>query len=155
MNHSKSEHFLGFAHVGIFTDLYEETVHFYTEILPFEVVKVLREEQPNNKGGLYPMDCTFVRLNDLFIEIMRGADGRNARGQKGVFDHVGISVKDIYAAVEELKAKGLPESCIGPIKFNDTFNPPKTQRICVVTGPNGDKITLYELTNKDFYDLED
>ena len=22
-------------------------------------------------------------------------------------------------------------------------------------GPNGDKITLYELTNKDFYDLED
>ena len=151
----QDKNFLGFAHVGIFTNKYEETVDFYTKILPFEVVKVLREEQPEPHGPLYPMDCTMVRLNDLFIEIMKGADGRNADGVLGVYNHIGISVANIEEAVERLRANGLPDDRIGEIKFNDTFNPPHTQKICCIYGPIGDKISLYELTNKEFYDLED
>ena len=151
----EDENFLGFAHVGIFTDLYDETVHFWTEVIPGKIIKILHEEQPENKGGLYPMDCTMVRLNDLFVEIMHGADNRNARNGKGPYDHIGLSVSNMDEAVTRLRAAGLPDDRIGEIKFNDTFNPPKTQRICVIYGPNGEKVSLYELTNKAFYDLED
>lgn len=153
--HTKSKYFLGFAHVGIFTNRYEETIHFFTEVLPFKVIKVLHEEQPENKGGLYPMDCTFVRLNDLFVEIMRGADNRNHDGVIGVYDHMGISVSNMDEAVAYLREKGQPEDKIGDIRVNDTFNPPKTQRMCPIYGPNGEKVTLYEWTNKEFYDLKD
>ena len=46
--------FNGLAHIGLFTDDYEMTMHFYTKQLPFGIVKETMEDHPGTSADIIP-----------------------------------------------------------------------------------------------------
>lgn len=147
------EVFMGLAHIGIFTDKYDESLKFYTEVLPFTLVKELYEEKPGDTSGFSPLKFAIFKLNDLYIEIMECADKRNGNGIKGVFHHIGIRVTDIEAAIAYLIERGVPADNLPlPPAVNTTLYPGKIFRSRSLTGPNGEHISLYEINNKEYFD---
>lgn len=145
--------FCGLAHIGIFTDDFEKTLHFYTEILPFTIVRNMVEEQPDDLSGIYPMKVCILRLNDLYLEIMECADhGWVADGVDGTFNHIGISVSDLDEAIVHLKEKGFPSERIQQVMTNTSLIPGKTFRSCRIRGYNDENIGLYEINNRTFYE---
>lgn len=144
--------FRGIAHVGIFTDDFEKTLKFYTEILPFEIVKNTVEENPGDESGAYPLKVCIARLNDLYLELMECHNkGWTANGIDGTFNHLGISVYNLDEALEEIRSKGFPEEKISEIVTNTTLIPGKTFRSCRIRGYNDENIGLYEIDNETFY----
>ena len=98
--------FTGLAHIGLFTDDYGKTMHFYTGQLPFRVIKETVEEHPGDESGYYPMRWALVELNGLYLEIMQCANNACAEnGVAGVFNHLGISEKS-GAGDRGIKGKG-------------------------------------------------
>ncbi|MEE0203091.1 MAG: VOC family protein [Muricomes sp.] len=144
--------FCGLAHIGIFTDDFEKTLHFYTEILPFMIVRNTVEEQPEDTSGIFPLKVCIVRLNDLYLEIMECSNhGWTANGIDGTFNHMGISVSDLDSALEQMKAKGFPPERIQQVLTNTSLIPGRTFRSCRVRGYNDENIGLYEINNQTFY----
>lgn len=66
--------FCGLAHLGVFTDNYQETMNFYTDQLPFTVVYETIIKKPEDTTGAFPMKFAMIRLNELYIEIMECAN---------------------------------------------------------------------------------
>lgn len=147
-----NEVFRGLAHVCLFTDKYDETINFYTKILPFSLVKELVENRPDDKSGFYPLKFGLVKINDLYIEILECADKRNWNDAVGPFHHIGISVNDIDKAITFLEARGLPAGTIPKPNLNSTLYPGKPYRGCSFLGICGERIGLYEFQNKEFFD---
>lgn len=146
--------FLGLAHVGLYTDDYEKTMKYYTEVLPFTVVKELYEVRPNDVSGFSPFKYGLVKLNDLYIEIMECADKRNWNNQIGPFHHVGISVRNIDKAIAYLIQRGIPADHIPAPRLNTTLYPGKAFRACSFTGICGERIGLYEFENKKLFESD-
>lgn len=149
-----SEVFRGLAHIGLYTDKYEETIKFYTDVLPFTLVKELVEERPGDTSGFYPFKYGLVKLNDLYIEIMECADKRHWNGVTGTFHHVGISVSDIDKAIDYLVRRGVPAERIPKPRLNTTLYPGKSFRACSFLGNCGERIGLYEFENKKLFEEE-
>ena len=144
--------FKGLAHIGIFTDNFEETLYFYTKQFPFEIIKKTMEEHPDDTSGVYPLKYAIVKLGHLYLEIMECHNkGYTALGVAGTWDHIGISVLDVEKAVNILKNRGVPEEWFGEIVVNSALNPNKIYRSCTIYGRNGEKIGLYELDNDTFF----
>ncbi len=149
-----NEVFQGLAHVALYTDKYEDTINFYTKILPFTLVKELTEERPDDTSGFYPFKFGLVKLNDLYIEILECADKRNWNDLVGPFHHIGICVKDIDKAISFLESRGLQTDRIPKPGVNSTLYPGKAYRSCSFLGDLGERIGLYEFDNKDFFEVE-
>lgn len=143
--------FKGLAHLGIFTDNYTETLHFYTQQLPFEVIKETVAVNESNTTGVFPMKYALVRLNDLYVEIMECSNHFNGNGVAGAWNHVGLSVTDLDQAIQYLKERGVPEERFGTITLDEVVNPAKPYRQCRVKGYNGELIGLYELDSATFW----
>ena len=144
--------FTGLAHVGMFTDDFDQTLHFYTEQLPFEKVKVTLEEHPGDDSGFYPSKFALLKLDELYIEIVECNNKAFVEnGVAGVFNHLGIAVTDIEKAREELIRKGVEEERLLPVVENDCLIPGKMFRSCRVIGYNGELVGLYDIDNKAFF----
>lgn len=147
-----NKNFCGLAHVGMFTDDFEGTVHFYTEQLPFEVVENKLEEHPGDTSGYFPSKFALLKLGELYIEIVECANKACVENSvAGVYNHLGIAVKDIDGARAELLDKGVEPDRILPIVVNDCLIPGKTFRSCRVIGHNGELVGLYEMDNMTFF----
>lgn len=147
-----NQNFRGLAHIGIFTDDYCKTMHFYTEQLPFQIVKETIEEHPDDTNGFYPMRWALIELNGLYLEIMECANGACVENNTaGVFNHLGISVCDLDKAVAELKGKGVEDNRFEEIVVNNQLFPGHCYRSCRIKGANGELIGLYEMDNKTFF----
>lgn len=143
--------FLGLAHIGIFTENFEETLEFYTKQLPFEIVKQTIEYKEDNPKGMFPMMFGLLRLNDLYLEVMECANHYSGKGAAGVFDHLGISVRNLDDAIVMLKENGITDGRFGNITVDSDLIPGKSFRQCRVRGYNGEMIGLYEVDNTTFY----
>ena len=146
------EVFRGLGHVGLYTDKYDETLKFYTEVLPFTLVKELDVQNPGDTSGFFPLKYAIVKLNDLYIEIMECLDKRNWNGITGTFHHIGISVSDIDQAIAYLLKRGFPAERISKPGVNTTLYPGKTFRVCSFSGICGEAFSFYEMENKSFFD---
>jgi hypothetical protein len=144
------EIFSGLAHVAVFTANYEESLRFYTKVLPFKLVKELDENKPEDRSGFFPIKYALVKLGDLYIEIVAPADSRKAPAA-GVFDHIGIRVSSVDEAVASLIKRGAPAGSIAPVIVNTSLYPGKTFRVSSIIGPDGEKVGLYELDNEEFF----
>lgn len=143
---------LGLAHIGIFTADIERTKHFYTKILPFEIVLDTIEEHPEDNSGVYPLKVCILRCNELYLEVMECSNkGWTADDVDGVFNHVGLRVSNLDQALGDLRAKGLSQDRIGEIFINDQLVPGKSYRSCRIKGYNGEAIGLYEIDNEAYY----
>lgn len=126
--------------------------HFYTEILPFTIVRNMVEEQPEDTREIFPLKVCIVRLNDLYLEIMECSNhGWMANGVDGTNNHMGISVSDLDSALEQMKAKGFPPERIQQVLTNTSLISGKTFRSCRIRGYNDENIGLYEINNQTFY----
>lgn len=144
--------FRGMAHIGIFTDNFDKTLEFYTEILPFEIVKNTIEEHPGDDSGVYPLKVCIARLNDIYLELIETNNkGWTANGVDGAFNHLGISVYDLDVAIAYIKEAGFPEERIADIVYNSEMIPGKIYRSCRIRGYNDENIGLYEVDNATFY----
>jgi catechol 2,3-dioxygenase-like lactoylglutathione lyase family enzyme len=145
-------YFLGLAHIAVFTDRFEDTVRFYTEIFPFVLVKELVEEREDDTSGFFPLKYGLLKLNDLYLEIMESADKRNFNGIEGAVHHIGIKVADIEKALDFLLKRGFSASALPEINVNTSLYPGKTFRAASTKGINGEIINLYEMDNADYFD---
>jgi methylmalonyl-CoA/ethylmalonyl-CoA epimerase len=104
-------------HVGISVPNVEESVAWYKNMLGFEeVTRMTQNGTPN-------MTIAHIRRGNCYIELFQveGAKPlpdyrRDPTADLGVhgFKHMGLLVKDVHAAVKELKAKGV-EIAMGPV----------------------------------------
>ncbi|MBQ9941948.1 MAG: VOC family protein [Christensenellaceae bacterium] len=88
---------LGLAHIGLYIKDLEVTKKFYTEILGFEIISHAQQED----GTL----IAFARKGCCELELVQLPVWEDR--PDGLFDHVAMEVEDIYAAYEEVKAKGV------------------------------------------------
>lgn len=146
--------FKGLAHIGLFTDDYEKTMYFYTEQLPFRIVKETVEEHQGDTSGYYPMKWALIELDGLYLEIMECANKACVEnGVSGTFNHLGISVSDLDLALNELKCRGIEDGRLGEVVVNDQLFPGHVYRSCQIKGANGELIGLYEMDNRVFFDF--
>ena len=149
---SEEENFVGLAHIGIFTSNYEETVKFYTENLPFKIMKEIVEEAPEvDDRPNFPLKLAMLRLGNLYLEIMERADKLPNNAKLNMVDHIGIEVKDHRAAVQYLRSRGLPEDRLPQSKENITLIPGKCFVSGAVIGPCGERVGLYQMNTETFY----
>lgn len=146
--------FRGLAHIGLFTDDYKNTMHFYTEQLPFQIIKETVEEHEGDTSGYYPMQWALIELNGLYLEIMQCANQACVEnGVAGAFNHLGISVSDLERAIDELKHKGIEDDRFEAVAVNGQLFPGHVYRSCRIKGANGELIGLYEMDNQNFFDF--
>ena len=95
-------------HIGITAEKMEPVKKFYSETLG---LPISREELYDKST-----DICFLPVGDSFIEIFSDncetgngtvAEYIKQRGGEGIH-HIAFEVEDIYAAIDELKAKGIP-----------------------------------------------
>lgn len=144
--------FKGLAHIGVFTDDYEGTMYFYTQQFPFEIVKETVEKHEGDISGYYPMKWALIELNGLYLEIMQCANHACAvKDTAGNYNHLGISVRDLDKAIEELKKKGIEDDRFEAVVVNEQLFPGHCYRSCRMRGNNGELIGLYEMDNQTFF----
>lgn len=145
--------FLGLAHIALFTSDRDKTVGFYTKALGFEIVHDIIKEPAAGPIGFYPLKMTFLRLNNLYMEIMEPAcrEGYVHTGVRGAIDHIGIQVSDLNEAVRRLRAYGLNQD-FGE-NTGDFYTGIPVPR-CSLTGPEGEVINLYQMDNVEHFSKE-
>ncbi len=91
------------AHLGVAVKSLDEALQFFTEGLPLEIT---------HKEDYQGMRIGFMPVGDSSIELLEDVSGSSAikkyldKNGEGIH-HIAFEVDDIYAAVEELKAKGI------------------------------------------------
>lgn len=148
--------FVGLAHLALFTPDLEESLRFYTQVLPFKVVGRFVQDDPTGKlhahdPGMDPLKYAMIQLGDIYIEVMERADKAYGNGVRGAIDHFGIQVQDLDAAIEYMRSRGWPEDKLPVPKTNSILNPAKPFRACAFSGPFGERIGLYEYSNDWFF----
>ncbi|WP_246615424.1 VOC family protein [Clostridium thailandense] len=89
-------------HVCIQTEVYKESLDFYTNILGFELV----QETPNFHKRDYN---TWLRLDSLMIELQTAKKGNKLRKWDSLSEgivHMCFLVKDVQEAYQEIKKSG-------------------------------------------------
>ncbi len=122
----------GLAHIGLFIRDIEASKKFYTEKLGFTVVS--EAEVPDGTK------IVMAELNDMMIEIVQlpEYDG----GQDGVVNHIAIRVKDIEAAMKDLKEKGIQFETDKPVLLGNVLG---GVRYAMFRGPDGERLEIDEL----------
>jgi catechol 2,3-dioxygenase-like lactoylglutathione lyase family enzyme len=123
------ENVTGVQHVGIPTNDLEATVAFYN-VLGFETV--YRTADTGTQ-------VAFLRLHDLTIETYQNGE---AAMKNGAIDHIALNVRDVQAAFEFARSKGLKlldeAVCFLPFFKNGV-------RFFTVEGPNREKVEFNQI----------
>lgn len=87
-------------HTGYFTDDAEKATEFHLKAFNGEVIKKVTAPDGTKMN--------FVKMGDSEVELIEPADKSKLGGKTGlIIDHVGYEVKDLDAAIADLKAKGV------------------------------------------------
>lgn len=90
----------GLNHVGVFVADIEKSKKFYTEILEFTVE---HENSIAAEDGL--IKVAFIKNGSLVIELVQFP--KTEAKKDGAVDHIALNVKNIEAAAETLRARGI------------------------------------------------
>jgi len=135
-----AEHITGLNHIGIFTDNRDLSVKFYKEMLGFEEVFTVDNE---NGSGLL---ITVVKKGNCSLELLEPveADKNIVPSALASMNHIAVACKDIKSLVQDLKAKGVKFET-EETAYVEGFGRPDTDiEIIFTRGPAGERIELYE-----------
>ena len=123
----------GVAHIGIECKDLEESLQFYCGILGFEQIT----DNARDKG---PKASYFLRHGGVVIELLLRPEPEN---RCGVINHLSMSVSDVKAAREELKAKGVEFETMDILY--DPYLYERGEYYVSFRGPNGERIQLEQI----------
>ena len=128
---------LGFHHVALETDKFEETIRFYTEGLGFKE----RYAWGEGSGRIVLLDVGDGNYLEVFAREPKepGAGGR--------FFHVALRTDDVDGAVEAAKAAGAVVT-VEPKDVVLKGEPPTPVRIAFVRGVAGEIIEFFQSTGE-------
>jgi catechol 2,3-dioxygenase-like lactoylglutathione lyase family enzyme len=135
-----SKHITGLDHIGIYTNNRDLSVEFYKNLLGFEVVFTVDNE--NNSGLL----ITVVKKGSCTLELLEPvtADENIVPSATSSMNHIAVACRDIQSLVGELKAKGIKFET-EETAYVEGFGRPDTDiEIIFTRGPAGERIELYE-----------
>jgi len=135
-----SKHITGLNHIGIFTDNRDSSVNFYRDMLGFEEVFTVDNE--NNSGLL----ITVVKKGNCILELLEPvtADENIVPSATASMNHIAVACKDIQSLVRDLKAMGVKFET-DETTYVEGFGSPDTDiEIIFTRGPAGERIELYE-----------
>ena len=124
---------LGIHHLCVQTPDMKASLHFYRDILGFQVA-----DRETCDFGEYAM----LKLGGTRLELIEPSQSdENSFGGKGALAHFGLAVTGIDEVCETLKQKGVRFTTEKPGTF--AF-PMGGFRAISLTGPSGEAINLYE-----------
>ena len=124
---------LSLHHVAIICSDYERSKRFYTEVLPFSVIReTYRAERDSWKLDLAIPGGTQIELFSFPTPPPRPTQPE-ARGMR----HIAFLVENLDALIEDLTAKGI---AVEPVRVDELTG----QRFTFFTDPDGLPIELYE-----------
>jgi glyoxylase I family protein len=124
---------LSLHHVAIICSDYERSKRFYTEVLPFSVIReTYRAERDSWKLDLAIPGGTQIELFSFPTPPPRPTQPE-ARGMR----HIAFLVENLDALIEDLTAKGI---AVEPVRVDELTG----QRFTFFADPDGLPIELYE-----------
>jgi len=124
---------LSLHHVAIICSDYERSKRFYTEVLPFSVIReTYRAERDSWKLNLAIPGGTQIELFSFPTPPPRPTQPE-ARGMR----HIAFLVENLDALIEDLTAKGI---AVEPVRVDELTG----QRFTFFADPDGLPIELYE-----------
>lgn len=124
---------LSLHHVAIICSDYERSKRFYTEVLPFSVIReTYRAERDSWKLDLAIPGGTQIELFSFPTPPPRPTQPE-ARGMR----HIAFLVENLDAQIEDLTAKGI---AVEPVRVDELTG----QRFTFFADPDGLPIELYE-----------
>ena len=124
---------LSLHHVAIICSDYERSKRFYTEVLPFSVIReTYRAERDSWKLNLAIPGGTQIELFSFPTPPLRPTQPE-ARGMR----HIAFLVENLDAQIEDLTAKGI---AVEPVRVDELTG----QRFTFFADPDGLPIELYE-----------
>ena len=124
---------LSLHHVAIICSDYERSKRFYTEVLPFSVIReTYRAERDSWKLNLAIPGGTQIELFSFPTPPPRPTQPE-ARGMR----HIAFLVENLDAQIEDLTAKGI---AVEPVRVDELTG----QRFTFFADPDGLPIELYE-----------
>lgn len=129
------------GHVSYFVKDINKTLEFYSDVLGFRQMFELKQE-----GS--PNSTIYVRIAPgQFIEFFIREDRPVVKHEDESFGHLCLHVEDIYAAREEIMAKGVE---VTPIRMGYSKS-----LICFLDDPDGNNIELMQLTAESMQTIHD
>ena len=121
-------------HICIQTNVYAESLAFYTNVLPFMLV----QEEPNFHGRAYN---TWLQLGHFYIELQTAKHGEqlqsaSERGEGIV--HFCLWVEDLQAEVERIKTCGAQFKLKDGVEIYEVAG----GQLCKIIAPEGTVIEL-------------
>ena len=124
---------LSLHHVAIICSDYERSKRFYTEVLPFSVIReTYRAERDSWKLNLAIPGGTQIELFSFPTPPPRPTQPE-ARGMR----HIAFLVENLDAQIEDLTAKGI---AVEPVRVDELTG----QRFTFFADPDGLPVELYE-----------
>lgn len=124
---------LGIHHLCVQTPDLEASLHFYRDIIGFQVV-----DRETCDFGKYAM----LKLGGSRLELIQPNQAdENSFGSRGALAHFGLEVKGIDEVCESLKQQGIQFETDTPGRYEQ---PMGGFRAISLTGPGGEAINLYE-----------
>jgi lactoylglutathione lyase len=125
----------GVAHIGIECKDLEESLNFYCGILGFEQIT----DNARDKGA---KASYFLKHGGVVVELLLRPESETA-GRWGVINHLSMSVDDVKAAREELKAKGIEFETMDILY--DPYLYERGEYYVSFRGPNGERLQLEQI----------
>lgn len=131
---------LGVNHIGIYTPDRDKTVKFYQEILGFEHVFTVDNENGSE------LNITVIKKGDCVLEILQPVveDPNIISSATASMNHIALACENVKGLAADLKARGIQfetEETIFVPKFG---TPPTDIEIIFLRGPSGERLELYE-----------
>lgn len=135
-----SKHVTGLNHIGLFTDNRDASVKFYKDMLGFEEVFTVDNE---NDSGLL---ITVVKKGNCVLEILEPtkADQSIVSSASASMNHIAVACKDLKTLVQDLIAKGIKFETEETMYVAGFGRPDTDIEIIFTRGPAGERIELYE-----------
>ena len=139
-----SKQVTGLNHIGIFTDSRDASVKFYKDMLGFEEVFTVDDE---NDSGLL---ITLVKKGNCILEILEPtkADKNIVPSAAASMNHIAVACEDVKTLVRDLKAKGVIFETEETMYVAGFGRPETDIEIIFTRGPAGERIELYETFEK-------
>jgi lactoylglutathione lyase len=121
-------------HVAVIAKDLDESIRFYEEMFGFEVKARMEIEQQHIRNALLS-----AQGDEFVVEIVQFTDGRDYYYGDGMFEVLALKVDDIYAAMDELKGKGIE------FLMDEPVNPGDGGKFIFFRGPVGEKLEIVEM----------
>ncbi|MGI6705534.1 MAG: VOC family protein [Clostridia bacterium] len=127
----------GLAHIGIYTADIEKSIHFYRDVLGFELFYTKEITTPSGT-----IQLAFVRTGSCIVELIQPAHAEEVEGKSnGVIDHIAIEAKDLDQLVCRLWDEGVAFETDHVTELPNLFNGVKN---IFCKGPNGERLEFFE-----------